>query len=1006
MASVKVKFRPSATDGREGSIYYQVIHNRAVRQITADLHVHKNEWNAGTSSVTIPSWADVDRKHHLHIIQKHISRDVLRLENIIRDLTLKGVCSAAAIVDGYRKQTSLQSFFNFMDSVIGHLKRLNRERTSETYTSALSSFMRFRWNKDIQLDDMDEDLIMEYEAWLKTNGASMNTISFYMRILRATYNRAVEKGLTVQKHPFKHVYTGMDKTVKRAISLKDIRRIKELDLTGKPHWELARDMFLFSFYTRGMSFIDMAYLKKSNLKNGILSYRRHKTGQQLHIRWESCMEETVKKYAAGCSGGMLEQLKKVYVERVVRNGFEDNSLYNDELLKLDDLELQEFDDLKKIIGQTKAMPKTNQVDINNQGLNNEEYEEKEKLEKKPKKELTEEEKRRLEELKKKTKNREAAISILRGISIRMPLLIYGAELDDEDDEITIDNFAEKIDPRSWEEFMPKGVSKQKFNAFKKYYDPDIFRAAGKRIRAMAKAADKLSVEERIGRITDIFSTFRNPDKETVLTPWRVVNMHLGDCLGGYCFFDKDYEHTIDEPRFIDHGKVTEEVFTPDSRILEINSKSGLYPLYMAYGIYRSRLKDSTISADTLEEQQEVWDKVVAENIFVVCKTPMAKSITKRTLVGFRKAKVNTRYFEDLINQIKNKPQNFIEKMAKGRSFWKANDDDNMKFNAIVGNPPYQVMDGGTDRGSIPVYQYFMNIAKRIHPNYISLIMPARWYAGGRGLDEFRSNMISDTHLSQLHDYELSKDLFPTVDIAGGLCTFLWNANYNGTCKVTNYNALKDITVNRYLNQFDTLIRSNAAVSILEKITSKSKSYLNSLVLSINPFGFRTYFRGSDKGDVKILTSKGWAKVFRTDISKGVEYIDQFKIIVGRFVPSNGEMSVKPGEGYRVLTEPQILSPAEINTETYIDTAVFSTLEEAMNYKKYLLTKFARFLLRQGITSVNVTKECFAFVPIQDFTNKSDIVWSKNVSEVDFQLYAKYHLAKDEIEFIEKMIKVV
>ena len=179
--------------------------------------------------------------------------------------------------------------------------------------------------------------------------------------------------------------------------------------------------------------------------------------------------------------GDFLQLKKVYVERVVRNGFEDNSLYNDELLKLDDVELQEFDNLKKIIGQTKAMPKTNQVDINNQGLNNEEYEEKEKLEKKSKKELTEEEKRRLEELKKKTKNREAAISILRGISIRMPLLIYGAELDNEDEEITIDNFAEKIDPRSWEEFMPKGVSKQKFNAFKKYYDPDIFRAAGKQV---------------------------------------------------------------------------------------------------------------------------------------------------------------------------------------------------------------------------------------------------------------------------------------------------------------------------------------------------------------------------------------------------------------------------------------------------------------------------------------------------------------------------------------------
>ncbi|WP_280202123.1 Eco57I restriction-modification methylase domain-containing protein [Bacteroides fragilis] len=707
---------------------------------------------------------------------------------------------------------------------------------------------------------------------------------------------------------------------------------------------------------------------------------------------------------------MLEQLKRVYVERVVRNGFEDRSLYNDELMKLNDLELQEFDDLKKIIGQTKAMPKTNQVDINNQGLTDEQYEELEYLEKKSKKRgkdkqpLTEEEKKRLEELKKKKNNREAAISILRGISIRMPLLIYGAELSDESQDITIDNFASLIDPQSWEEFMPKGVTKQKFNSIKKYYDPEIFCAAGKRIRAMARAADKLSVEERIERITDIFSTFRNPDKETVLTPWRVVNMHLGDCLGGYNFFEKGYETTLSEPRFIDHGEVTANVFAPDSRILEINSKSGLYPLYMAYSIYRTKVKNSLFSVSSIEDEQRIWDKVVAENIFVICKTPMAKSITKRTLIGFRKAKVNTRYFEDLINQIKNKPENFVAKVAKGKSYWKAIDNDNMKFSTIVGNPPYQVMDGGTDRGAIPVYHHFMNISKRIRPNYISMIMPARWYAGGRGLDEFRSEMISDTHLSRLHDYELSKDLFPTVDIAGGLCTFLWDSNYNGPCMVTNYNAIKDIKIKRYLNQFDTLIRSNAAVSILEKIISISTSYLKDSVLSINPFGFRTYFRGKDNGDIKILTSKGWSKVDRTEITKGIEYIDQYKIIVGRFVPSNGEMSVKPGDGYRVLTEPQILSPAEINTETYIDTAVFSTLEEATNYKKYLLSKFARFLLRQGITSVNVTRECFAFVPQQDFTSSSDIDWNNSITKIDLQLYSKYHLTDEEISFIESMIK--
>ena len=165
--------------------------------------------------------------------------------------------------------------------------------------------MRFRRNEDIQLDDMDADLMMEYEAWLKIRGVSLNTISFYMRILRATYNRAVEKGLTLQKFPFKHVYTGMERTLKRAILLKDIKHIKELDLSEKPHWELARDMFLFSFYTRGMSFIDMACLKKSNLKNGILSYRRHKTGQQLYIKWESCMEAIVAKYSPYCSGNYL-----------------------------------------------------------------------------------------------------------------------------------------------------------------------------------------------------------------------------------------------------------------------------------------------------------------------------------------------------------------------------------------------------------------------------------------------------------------------------------------------------------------------------------------------------------------------------------------------------------------------------------------------------------------------------------------------------------------------------
>ena len=690
---------------------------------------------------------------------------------------------------------------------------------------------------------------------------------------------------------------------------------------------------------------------------------------------------------------MMEHLKRVYVDKVVSNGFEDNHLYNDQLLKLDGMALEDFNELKRTIGKTKASHVSNEVDINNQGFTDEEIAREKRLKKK--RELTPEEQEELEKLKEKKKNRTNAISILRGISIRMPLMIYGAELADNE-EITIDNFADKVDPSSWEEFMPRGVTKEMFAKFTKYYDEDIFRAAGRQIRDFARAADAMSITQRVQRIAGIFSSFRNPDKETVLTPWRVVNMHMSDTLGGYCFYDHEFKETIPDPRFVDRGKVTRDVFAPtDTHVLEINSKSGLYPLYVAYSIFRYRLDNKIGQVDN---EQALWDQILRENLFIVCKTPMAKTITQRTLRGFRSTRVNARYFDDLINQIKNKQDNFIKRMAQGNNYWKANSDNNMKFNAIVGNPPYQVMDGGTDRGAIPVYHYFVNIAKRINTNYISMIMPARWYAGGRGLEDFRTDMIEDRHLQYLFDFEMSKDIFPSVDIAGGLCYFLWSKLHDGLCKIANVtnDGNYDFT-ERTLNEFEIFVRNNRSISILKKITSQSAIYLNSMVLSINPFGFRTYFRGRSEPqqkDLRILTSQGWSYVDRNDVQKGLDYIDKYKIIVGRFVPSNGELNVRPGDGYRVLTSPKILYPGEINTETYIDTAVFNTEKEAQNYKMYLCSKFARFLLRQGISSVNVTRECFVFVPLQDFNEK----WT------DERLYKKYGLTDEEIKYIESMIK--
>ena len=293
MASVKVKFRPSSIVGKEGSIYYQIIHNRVVRQIKTDCRIYENEWDDRASTVLV----SFERKSYLQSVTNRIEWDIKRLKVIAALLDRRNRCyTADDIVTKFNEQADGQSLFVFMQGVISQLKRLGKIRTSETYTATLSSFMKFRDGQDILLCEIDSDTIMLYEAWLKGKGICPNTISFYMRILRAVYNRAVEKELVEQKNPFRHVYTGIDKTVKRAVPLKVVKRIKELDLSQKPYLDYARDMFLFSFYTRGMSFIDMAYLKKSDLKNGILTYRRKKTNQLLAVKWEKCMAEIVAKY--------------------------------------------------------------------------------------------------------------------------------------------------------------------------------------------------------------------------------------------------------------------------------------------------------------------------------------------------------------------------------------------------------------------------------------------------------------------------------------------------------------------------------------------------------------------------------------------------------------------------------------------------------------------------------------------------------------------------------------
>ena len=312
MTSIKIKFRPSSVDGKEGGLYFQVIHNRMVRKLNTDYKVFSNEWDAEAETVIVNGI----RYNALCSISDCLKWDAARLEKVVRMLeTERRRYSADDVITMFHRQTKEASLFNFMHGVIAQLKQLGRDRTSETYTATLKSFMAFREDQDVPLDGLSSDMMLLYEAFLKTRVVSMNTISFYMSILRAVYNRAVEKELPPQNKPFRHVYTGVDKTVKRAIPIKAVKALKDLDLSMRPTLDYARDMFLFSFYTRGMSFVDMAYLKKSDLKNGILTYRRRKTGQQLTIKWEKCMAEIVEKYQENETGYLLPIIKKSDNER-------------------------------------------------------------------------------------------------------------------------------------------------------------------------------------------------------------------------------------------------------------------------------------------------------------------------------------------------------------------------------------------------------------------------------------------------------------------------------------------------------------------------------------------------------------------------------------------------------------------------------------------------------------------------------------------------------------------
>ena len=295
MTSVKVKFRKSTIENKEGVLYFQLIHNRKTQLISTRFRLHPYEWNTQANKV-ITENANCERSIHLQYIQEGVESEVRQIYDLIALLEKRSDYTTKKLGEYYRSHSFNGYFFPFIDYQIKKLKSKNRTKTASIYETARRSFARFRNAEDIRIDKIDHITISQYEAFLKKNGVCLNSISCYMRALRALYNQAVQKGLTTQKNPFKEVYTGIDKTIKRAVNEETVVKLCKTDFPLQPYLQLARDLFLFSFYTRGMSFVDMANLTQKNIRNGYLIYTRSKTKQGLSIKIEKCIEEIIERY--------------------------------------------------------------------------------------------------------------------------------------------------------------------------------------------------------------------------------------------------------------------------------------------------------------------------------------------------------------------------------------------------------------------------------------------------------------------------------------------------------------------------------------------------------------------------------------------------------------------------------------------------------------------------------------------------------------------------------------
>lgn len=727
---------------------------------------------------------------------------------------------------------------------------------------------------------------------------------------------------------------------------------------------------------------------------------------------------------------LFRSLQQVQGDKIYESGFQDPTLFD--LTNMDNVSINKIETYNDIFKNDKILTKNkNDVVVNHQGINSSGK----KSEAKP---VSSEEKQ-LQKQRKKWRE------LLQAIAARLPLLIYGSCDPSLKDTIEVNNLIKNVDEESWEQFMPAGFSKQNFQEdFAPYINPIKFNFAAHKLLDEVGQADKLSIGLRIAKLTNIINKFKNPDKETVLTPWWVVNMQLASCFGGQSFYDDDYQpiyqfkQTNDDSQEI-NAKVTKEINIPEitnnvfessHQFLDINSKLGLYLLYIAYSLFAKAKQNQPTTSD-----KDLWKSIIENNIFGMCKSQMAKALTIRTLIGNNKDIHPNIYVPSDESIIwNNERSDEIVKTILNPSTWGKESDTVIKFDAIVGNPPYNELNKmKVNKGSKSnaIYPDFFKLAINLKPKYISLIIKAAWMTCGEDLAKFREYVKKNNNFVLFHIFDNASDVFTKeTDIKGGICYFLWEKEYQGDLiKIFKDKKLADGKIDSVVStenrneilgnlEDDAIIVDHNLNSIKNAVwKNKSQGHLAKYISGQDPYGVGTNFCELYPNDFTLNNDERTIPCYALLNSQRQYiyiYIDKYKIVDRDHLLHKWKVFIAKAYGCGaigevistpVLSTPVLSTPETICSKTFLQIGNFENFDklEALNLIKYLETRFLRCLVGIKKRTQDVSKDKFEYVPLQDFSNNSDIDWSKSIDEIDEQLFKKYQLSQEDIDFIKANI---